>query len=106
MRCPSEKCGSVNVEHLPHYWQSLPAESPLKARYAPPAKADGGYLVALAAVALGIAVVVSGAVLAGLLVAVGSLAWGALVHQRVTAAEAALAAWESSRVCLACTGTF
>ena len=104
--CPSSKCGSPNVADLPHYWQSLPAESPLKARYAPPAKVDGSYWVALAAVVMGVAFMASGSVGVGLLVAVGGLVWGAVVHRAVTTAEAQLAAWNSSRVCLACTGTF
>lgn len=103
--CPSPKCGSPNVADLPHYWKSLPAESPLKARYAPPARVEGGYLAALAVVTLGVAVVVSGS-LFGLLVAAGGIGWGVIVHRRVAEAEAQLADWESSRVCLACTGTF
>lgn len=104
--CPSSACGSPNVADLPHYWRSLPAESPLKAKYAPPAAAEGGYWVALAAVVLGIVAAASGTVLAGLLAIAGGIGWGSLVHRRVTAAETALADWNSSRVCLACTGTF
>lgn len=104
--CPSSKCGSPNVADLPHYWQSLPAESPLKARYAPPAVVEGRYLAVLGAVLLGIAAMVSGAILAGLLVAAGGLAWGAFVHRGVTEAQAKRDSWETSHVCLACTGTF
>lgn len=103
--CPSPKCGSPNVADLPHYWASLPAESPLKGQYAPPARVEGSYWIALAAVVLGIVVTVGGSLL-GLLVVAGGAAWGALVHQRVVAAEARLADWTSSRVCLACTGMF
>jgi hypothetical protein len=103
--CPSPKCGSPNVADLPHYWKSLPSESPLKAKYAPPAKAESGYLAALVAVTLGVAVVVSGS-LSGLLVAAGGVVWGVLVHRQAADAETALADWNSSRVCLACTGTF
>lgn len=103
--CPSPKCGSPNVADLPHYWQSLPTESPLKSQYAPPASASGGYGVAAVAVLVGIAMVVSGS-LFGLLVAAGGLAWGAVVQRTVAAADARRAAWESSRVCLACTGMF
>lgn len=104
--CPSSKCGSSNVADLPHWWQSLPSESPLKAQYAPPAAAEGRYLPALGAVALGIVALISGAVLAGLLVAAGGLVWGAFMHRGVAAAQAQLADWNSSRICLACTGTF
>ena len=104
--CPSSKCGSPNVADLPHYWKSLPSESPLKAKYAPPAKVEGGYLAALAAIVLGVVAAVSGAVMPGLLVVAGGVGWGLLVHRRMSEAEARLAAWNTSRVCLACTGTF
>lgn len=77
----------------------------MKGRYAPPARVEGTYWIALAAVVLGIAVTVGGSLL-GLLVVAGGAAWGALVHQRVVASEARLADWNGSRVCLACTGTF
>jgi hypothetical protein len=77
----------------------------LKARYAPPAAADASYGAALAAVAVGIAIVLSGSLL-GLLVVAGGLVWGAVVHRMIADAEARRAAWDSSRVCLACTGTF
>ncbi|WP_125214694.1 hypothetical protein [Streptomyces griseofuscus] len=103
--CPSADCGSPNVADLPHFWHSLPAESPLKARYAPPEAAGASYWVALAAVVAGVALLVSGALL-GLLVAAAGAGWGALVHRRAAAAGERLADWESSRVCLACTGTF
>lgn len=104
--CPSSQCGSPNVADLPHYWKSLPSESPLKAKYAPPTAVEGGYWVALAAVVLGVVALLSGAGMPGLLVIAGGIGWGLLVHRRVTAAEAALADWNTSRVCLACTGTF
>jgi hypothetical protein len=94
-----------NVADLPHYWASLPAESPLKGRDAPPARFEASYWAALAAVVLGIAVTVSGSLFGLLLVADGA-GWGALVHRRVAEAEARLADWTGSRVCLACTGTF
>jgi hypothetical protein len=55
---------------------------------------------------LGIAVMVSGSVLIGLLVTAGGVGWGALVYRRAAEAEARLADWNNSRVCLACTGTF
>lgn len=104
--CPSSKCGSPNVADLPHYWKSLPSESPLKAMYSPPEVPGVNYWGALAAVAVGILAALSGAVLAGLLAAAGGLAWGAFIRRGAEAAEARLADWNSSRVCLACTGKF
>lgn len=92
MQCPG--CKSSNVEKLSHYWQSLPAESPLRLQYAPPGRPDSRYWIALAAIA------------AGLLVAVGGLFWGAVIHAGVQRYEAALADWEAARLCLACVGRF
>ncbi|MGV9352327.1 hypothetical protein [Streptomyces misionensis] len=103
--CPSPKCGSPNVADLPHYWRSLPAESPLKAVYAPPAAVEARYWVALAAVVAGIVLLVSGSLL-GLVVAAAGVGWGVLVYRRAAAAGELRADWESSRVCLACTGMF
>lgn len=104
--CPSPKCGSPNVADLPHYWRSLPSDSDLKAKYAPPAAAKGGALGALGALVVGIVVAANGAVLLGLLIAAGGLGWGALVYKATAYAEQQRTAWESSRVCLACTGQF
>ncbi|MFI5991636.1 hypothetical protein ACIBAC_07220 [Streptomyces sp. NPDC051362] len=104
--CPSPKCGSPNVADLPHYWRSLPSDSDLKAKYAPPAAARGGLLGALGALVFGIVVAVGGAVLLGLVIAAGGLGWGAVVYKATTYAEERRTTWESSRVCLACTGRF
>ncbi|CAL9647773.1 hypothetical protein [Streptomyces sp. enrichment culture] len=104
--CPSKDCSSPNVADLPHYWQSLPAESPLKAKYAPPARPKVSYWAALLAIAVGILVLTEGAILLGLLIAAGGAGWGVVVYKAVQWAEAQRAAWEQSHVCLACTGTF
>ena len=104
--CPSKACLSPNVADLPHYWQSLPAESPLKAQYAPPARPKVSYWAALLAIAVGILVLTEGAILLGLLIAAGGACWGAVVYKAAQAVEAQRAEWESSHVCLACTGTF
>jgi hypothetical protein len=104
--CPSPKCSSPNVADLPHYWQSLPAESPLKAKYAPPGRPKVSYWAALIAVGVGLLVLVEGGVLLGLLLVAGGAGWGAVVYKAVQFAEAQRAAWEQSHVCLACTGTF
>ncbi|MFE6311740.1 MULTISPECIES: hypothetical protein [Streptomyces] len=104
--CPSPKCSSPNVADLPHYWQSLPSESPLKAKYAPPARPKASYWAAVAGIVAGVLVITGGGVLLGLLLIVGGAGWGAVVYKAVQWAEAQRAAWESSHVCLACTGTF
>ncbi|AVH59967.1 hypothetical protein C4B68_34000 [Streptomyces dengpaensis] len=94
------------MENLAHYWKSLPAESPLRLRYAPPDEVDARYWVALLAVAAGIAFMTSGGILLGLLVAVGGLVYGAVMHAGVERYQAALADWQRAQICLACTGRF
>ncbi|MFD1277329.1 hypothetical protein ACFQ51_52180 [Streptomyces kaempferi] len=49
MACPG--CSSPNTEKLSHYWESLPGESPLKVRYAPPAVVQARVLMVLGVVA-------------------------------------------------------
>jgi len=104
VRCPSEKCGSTNIQHLPHYWESLPGESPLKARYAQPDEPDQRTRLILGAVAvLGLVVLVTGGVGFGLtLLAVGA-AGVVFTTSRIGAAVAARELWQRRQICLACT---
>jgi hypothetical protein len=104
MQCKS--CSSTNVERLSHYWQSLPAESPLRVKYAPPGEVQANYWIALLATIGGIAVAVSGAVLLGLLATVGGLIYGVVMFQGVERYRASLAEWSAAQLCLACTGQF
>jgi hypothetical protein len=94
------------VEKLSHYWEALPAESPLRGRYAPPARPDARYWQAMIAILIAIALMSSGSVLLGLLVAVGGLIWGYVIHAGVQAFEASLAEWNAATICLACVGRF
>lgn len=106
MNCPSSSCGSSNVQSLPHYWQSLSSDSPLKAEYAPPDVVEGQYLSVAGVVVLGIVAVVSGAVMAGLVAVAAGLVWGAARNREAVASVASHASWSRSRICLACTGQF
>lgn len=106
MQCPSSKCGSTNVQDLPHYWQGLPSDSPLKQRYAQPAAVDGRGLFVLGAVTVGIVVMVAGGILLGLLILAVGVVAGVVSYQQGAAAGLAREAWERSLICLACTGTF
>lgn len=104
MECKT--CSSVNIEKLSHYWQSLPAESPLRGRYAPPQAGDGRLWLPVLAVIVGIAFAVSGGVVLGLLVALGGAAWGAVMHQGQVEYETALAQWNRALICLVCEERF
>lgn len=104
MKCPSDKCGSSNVQHLPHYWLSLPPESPLKRKYAQPAEGDRrARLVAAVIAAAGLVLVCTGSVGVGLavLAAGGVAAW--VLHGRIVQADGARDAWTRRQICLACT---
>jgi hypothetical protein len=107
MLCPSEKCQSPNVRHLPHYWASLPGDSPQKQQYAQPAEGNQRARLVLAAVAiLGIVVLATGGILLGLtLLAIGG-AGGIFAHGQIQAAGHARDAWTRTQICLACTGTW
>ncbi|MFD0508620.1 hypothetical protein ACFQ0G_49060 [Streptomyces chiangmaiensis] len=91
MACPS--CSSPNTEKLSHYWESLPAESPLKVRYAPPAVVQARVLAVLGVVGVGIWVLYTGVVLWGLVIAVGGLVWGVLMLAGVAASQARRDQW-------------
>lgn len=104
MQCPSSKCQSSNVQFLPHYWESLPGDSPLKTKYARPALPDQrARLTALAVAAVGLAVTFTGSISGGLLLLAAGIAGVLVTSRRITAAETARARWESQRICLACT---
>ncbi|MER7980453.1 hypothetical protein [Streptomyces sp. NPDC095817] len=94
------------MQKLAHYWQSLPAESPLRVKYAPPPKPETQAWMALLAVGAGVAFMVSGAVLLGLLVGVAGLIAGAAMHAGVQRYEGLHADWSAQRICLACTDRF
>jgi hypothetical protein len=93
------------VESLPHYWQSLPSDSPLKAQYAEPPVVAAQYLWAVGGIVLGV-MTLARSVVAGLLFVVLGVAWCVATHRQAEAADSARAEWGSSLICLACTGQF
>lgn len=104
MKCPSEKCGSSNVEHLPHYWQSLPGDSPLKKRYAQPAEGDRrARLIAAGIAVFGLVLACTGTVGFGLAVLAAGTVGIWVMHGRIVQADAARNMWQRRQICLACT---
>ncbi|WUH94502.1 hypothetical protein OG900_33100 [Streptomyces sp. NBC_00433] len=104
MRCPSDKCASTNIQHLPHYWRSLPGDSPLKGKYAQPAEGDRrARLIAAGVAALGVVLLVTGAWPLGLLALAGGGVGVWAIHGRITLADQARGKWSSTQICLACT---
>ncbi len=101
MACPG--CSSGNTEKLSHYWESLPAESPLKARYAPPAVLQVRVLAVLAVMAVGIWIAARDELLYGLLIAAGGLLWGVWMTMGAMASQAARDSWSAQQLCLSCT---
>ena len=99
MDCPL--CHATHIQQLRGYWESLPAESPHRGKYAPPDAPDVQPWVALLALGAGIWLLVAGAVLIGLLVAVAGLVWGAFMAGQQRKFEADLATYNASTICLA-----
>ena len=102
MNCPSPRCGSSNVQLLSHYRDSLPPGSALRDAYAEPASMEGGLLPPLAVGVLGVLLLITGSVLAGLAAIVAAAGWGFVVFKRSEAADRARSAWANRRICLAC----
>ncbi|MFH8767306.1 hypothetical protein [Streptomyces althioticus] len=100
---PSPKCQPSHVQLLSHYRDSLPPGSPLRDAYAQPAAAEGGLLPAAGLIVLGIVMLASGGILAGVAAVLGGGDWGYEIYKRSEAADAARAAWENRRIFLACT---
>lgn len=101
MACPG--CASGNTEKLSHYWESLPAESPLKARYAPPLVTQVRVLAVVAIMGVGIWITVRDEPLYGMLIAIGGLLWGIWMTMGAVASQAARDSWGSQQLCLSCT---
>jgi hypothetical protein len=103
--CP--KCGeSHQVRDLPGYWRSL---GPGAADYEPlrkPAAAEVRFLYAAGVAAVGVALMVTGSVLLGLLVVAGGVGWGAVMSRQVAAADAVRGAWERAMWCGHCSIRF
>lgn len=100
MACPG--CQSPNVEKLSHYWEALPAESPQRVRYAPPAVRVQVFAV-LGIVAVGLWVAVTAAVLWGLGITVAALVWGVFMTMGAAASQARRDEWAATQLCLTCT---
>ncbi len=104
MKCPSDKCGSTNVERLAHYHASLSPDSPSARKYAPPAEPETRTRLLLAALAaVGIVLAVTGDVGFGLLLLAVGVVGAAVAHSRIAAVVAARELWERRQICLACT---
>ena len=101
MACPG--CQSGNTERLSHYWESLPAESPLKTRYAPPFVTQVQLLAVVAIVAAGIWIAATDSALWGLGISVGGLLWGAWMTMGAIASQARKDVWAATQLCLSCT---
>lgn len=96
MQCPG--CNSGNVQSLPLFYKSLPQASVLRGQYAPPVEVQSQYWIALLAVLTGIAFLINGAILVGLLLPLGGLAYGAINHASVEEYRVKFAKWSNSRI--------
>jgi hypothetical protein len=105
LACPRCK-GSGQVLHLPEFVASLPAESPLRGKYAQPAEYAAQWLLPMGAAVLGIVLLVTGEVAAGLLLLAGGGGLGFWFSRLAAAAEEARGRWARSLYCRQCPATF
>ncbi|MFK0160413.1 hypothetical protein ACIQVL_45560 [Streptomyces sp. NPDC090499] len=103
MNCPSSNCGSSNVQLLSLYVDGLPVGAPNRERFARPAPSARNLLPALGLVVLGVLLLVSGEILAGVLFLGAGAVWGLVAHRLNQEVERARSKWENTRICLACT---
>jgi hypothetical protein len=104
MECPG--CRGGNIEDLPLFWRQQHEGSPLWRQYGPPAVPESRVWAVLAVIVAGIAVMVTGSVLVGVLAVVVGMVWGAFDRQSVEAARRRLEEWSASKICLACPRVF
>jgi hypothetical protein len=102
MVCAGELCESARVQSLPLFEATIEAGSPLKAKYAQPAKVVVSRGWPLAVLAVGIWAVATGAILAGLLMAAVGGVWLSVLQQSVQTADRKRADWLRSMICLEC----
>ncbi|MFF2809617.1 hypothetical protein ACFVT2_21050 [Streptomyces sp. NPDC058000] len=77
--------------HLPEFVAALPAESPLREKYGEPPGYALQWLFPVAAGVLGVVALVSGSVVAGIVLVLGAVGLGYWLSRRASAAEEARA---------------
>lgn len=98
MPCP--RCGGTTVYRLRGYWEDLPAESPNKARLAPPNAPDVRQWLGVLMVVAGVYLAATSEVGYGLLVALGGLLWGVWMTAQVHRYRMTLAEYNASKICM------
>lgn len=105
LACP--RCKDHNqVLDLPEYWRSLSQDAEAKRKYAQPAEYVAQWLLPVGAAVLGVLLLVSGTVAAGLLLLVGSGGVGFWFSRLASASEEARERWARSLICRQCPAVF
>ncbi|MFE7566880.1 hypothetical protein ACFU76_07930 [Streptomyces sp. NPDC057539] len=91
---------------LPAFWQSLSQDAELKGRLAPPPNPDLRWIPAAGLLGAGVLLLLTGAVLLGVLALLAGGGAGFLAHRRYEEAAAALEAWKQSLYCRHCDRKF
>jgi hypothetical protein len=105
LACPT--CDDPSLVHaLPAFWRGLSQDSELKADLAPPPVPDLQWIPAAVLLALGVAFLMSGGVLIGLVALLVAGGTGFVANMRHEEAKTAMAAWEQSMYCRRCPSRF
>jgi hypothetical protein len=94
------------VLSLPGYWGGLPPSAANYQQLGQPDPAAVNYLYALGVAALGIALMMTGAALLGILALVAGAGWGVMMNRQASEADEKRARWQRSKWCGRCAETF
>ena len=94
------------TKSLSGHWNDLTPGSVHYARLKQPSEAEVRYLYALGVALLGVALLMTGAVLPGVVVLAGGIGWGVVMSRQVAVADGKRAVWARSKWCGRCTEAF
>ncbi|MFI8181196.1 hypothetical protein OG539_08425 [Actinacidiphila glaucinigra] len=99
-------CGSTRVQSLPLFVAMVGAGPGLRKEWLQPEEVSLSRGRPLLIVAVGVVALISGAILPGILVAVGGAVWLSRVNQTMRSNEKERKEWLGKRICLNCEKTF
>ncbi|MET9879803.1 hypothetical protein ABZZ36_35100 [Actinacidiphila glaucinigra] len=101
-----KRCGSTQVQSLELYVATMDPGSALKKGFAQPAEEKAALVGPLLVTGFGVALLVSGVILPGLLVTVGGAVWGARERGMEQTSQRLRAQWSKKMICMHCKEPF
>ncbi|MFF3947082.1 hypothetical protein ACFYYN_19940 [Streptomyces sp. NPDC001902] len=101
-----KRCGSTQVQSLELYVATMDPGSALKKDFAQPAEEKAALIGPLLVAGFGVALLVSGVILLGLLVTVGGAVWGTRERGKEQISQRKRAEWLKQMICMHCKKPF